>query len=144
MEFTTRDVVPSNGLSSGYAPPPPAVAAVHNLTPDTAVAALAALGHGLRLDIWRMLAPLGPIGLSAGTISTRLAVAPSSLSFHLQQMIHGRILVQRRSSRQLIYAVNHEITAALSSFLLNAGGDLIRLAPEVLGADQSDDVANER
>jgi ArsR family transcriptional regulator, arsenate/arsenite/antimonite-responsive transcriptional repressor len=87
----------------------------------TAVAALAALGHALRLDVWRLLLPYGSDGLSAGAISAQLAVAPSSLSFHLQQMIHGRVLVQRRSSRLIIYAVNGEIMASLRDFLANAG-----------------------
>jgi DNA-binding transcriptional ArsR family regulator len=88
---------------------------------DRAVAALAALAHHVRLDVWRLLLPHGSLGLSAGTIATRLAVAPSSLSFHLLQMTHGRVLVQRRFSRQVIYAINEEIVALLFGFL--AGED---------------------
>ena len=53
---------------------------------DRLVSVLAALGHRLRLQLWWMLAPYGPCGVSAGFIATQLAVAPSSLSFHLQQM----------------------------------------------------------
>lgn len=111
---------------------------------DTAVAALAALGHGLRLDIWRMLAPLGPIGLPAGTISARLGVAPSSLSFHLHQMIKGRILVQRRSSRQIIYAVNRGVIESLRNFLSDAGHELNGAPPSGLLARQLGDVFDQR
>jgi ArsR family transcriptional regulator len=114
------------------------------MEPETAVAALAALGHGLRLEIWRLLATYGPLGLPAGTISSRLAVAPSSLSFHLQQMIQGRILVQRRSSRQIIYAVNGRVIDSLCDFLSNAGGEIIRVPPTGLGIQQAADVIDER
>lgn len=109
----------------------------------TAVAALSALGHMVRLEVWRTLAPHGPIGLSAGVIAERLDVAPSSLSFHLQQMTQGRVLVQRRSSRQVIYAVNHEVMTALRDFL--ADGDLIQLSAGALSvAGQPGDIIGER
>jgi ArsR family transcriptional regulator len=77
------------------------------------VAVLAALGHGLRLKLWRMLLPVGNHGLSAGTIAARMSVLPSSLSFHLRQMTQAGVLVQRRSSRQIIYAVNQDIIDGL-------------------------------
>jgi ArsR family transcriptional regulator, arsenate/arsenite/antimonite-responsive transcriptional repressor len=114
------------------------------MEPDTAVAALAALGHGLRLGVWRMLVPYGPIGLPAGAISAGLAVPPSSLSFHLQQMIQGRVLVQRRSSRQVIYAVNYEIIDSLCDFLSNVGDAITHLPPAVLPDGQPGDVLGER
>jgi DNA-binding transcriptional ArsR family regulator len=114
------------------------------MAPDTAVAALAALGHGLRLEIWRILSPYGPLGLPAGTIAGRLAIAPSSLSFHLQQMTQARVLLQRRSSRQIIYAVNNEMIDALCDFLAHVGGEMIRLPPTVLSAHQAGDIIDER
>lgn len=104
----------------------------------SAVAALAALGHNLRLEIWRMLLPYGPSGLTAGSIAARLAVAPSSLSFHLQQMAQGRVLVQRRSSRHIIYAVNYEVVDALCEFLVR--GVIIQIVPGSLAAGQSGDI----
>lgn len=64
-----------------------------------------------------MLVPYGALGLPAGAISLQLAVAPSSLSFHLQQMTQGRVLLQRRSSRPMIYAVNDEIIGSLCRML---------------------------
>jgi ArsR family transcriptional regulator, arsenate/arsenite/antimonite-responsive transcriptional repressor len=110
------------------------------MEPDTAVAALAALGHDLRLRVWRLLVPHGRAGLPAGTISAVLAVAPSSLSFHLQQMIQGGVLVQRRSSRQIIYAVNDELIDSLCDFLASAGGDMIRLPVSALASCQSGNI----
>jgi ArsR family transcriptional regulator, arsenate/arsenite/antimonite-responsive transcriptional repressor len=109
---------------------------------SAAAAALAALGHGLRLEVWRLLVPYGPRGLSAGVIAARLEVAPSSLSFHLQQMTHGRILVQQRSSRQIIYAINDEVMKALVNFL--GGGELVQRSPVGLAVGQPGDVLRER
>jgi ArsR family transcriptional regulator, arsenate/arsenite/antimonite-responsive transcriptional repressor len=99
------------------------------MDPCIAVAALAALGHALRLEVWRILVPYGPLGLPAGAISAQLAVPPSSLSFHLQQMTQGKVLVQRRASRQIIYAVNGQMIDSLCDFLANPGGEVIQLSP---------------
>lgn len=104
----------------------------------SAVAALAALGHSLRLEVWRMLLPYGPSGLTAGLIAARLTVAPSSLSFHLQQMTQGRVLIQRRSSRHIIYAVNNEVVDSLCEFLVR--GVMIQIVPGSLAAGQSGDI----
>lgn len=83
-----------------------------------AVAMLSALGQEIRLELWRLLAEHGSEGLAAGVIAARLSLAPSSLSFHLQQLTHAGVLVHRRSSRRIIYAVNratmHELLAFLS------------------------------
>jgi ArsR family transcriptional regulator len=84
---------------------------------DEAAAAIAALAHHVRLDVWRLLLQHGSLGLSADTIAARLAIAPSSLSFHLLQMTRGRVLTQRRFSRQVIYAINGDVVASLFSFL---------------------------
>ena len=52
------------------------------------------------------MAPYGSNGLPAGKIAARMEVLPSSLSFHLRQMTQAGLLVQRRSSRQIICAVD--------------------------------------
>jgi ArsR family transcriptional regulator, arsenate/arsenite/antimonite-responsive transcriptional repressor len=78
---------------------------------------LAALAHALRLELWCTLLPYGQGGLSAGSIAGMLNIAPSSLSFHLQQMTHAHVLLQRRSQRRIIYAVNTEAMDALRAFL---------------------------
>jgi DNA-binding transcriptional ArsR family regulator len=111
---------------------------------EIAVAALAALGHDLRFEVWRLLVPHGPAGLSAGTLSALLAVAPSSLSFHLQQLTQCGILVQRRSSRQIIYAVNSEVIAALCHVLAKSGGAKNAFSGPALAGAESGNVIGER
>jgi ArsR family transcriptional regulator, arsenate/arsenite/antimonite-responsive transcriptional repressor len=71
-----------------------------------AVAALGALAHETRLEVFRLLVQKGPDGLSAGTIAEKLGLPPSSLTFHLQQLLHAGLVTQRRVSRQLIYATD--------------------------------------
>ena len=56
------------------------------MEPQGAVAALGALAHDTRLAVYRLLVQRGPDGLSAGLIAQALALPPSSLTFHLQQL----------------------------------------------------------
>jgi ArsR family transcriptional regulator len=104
-----------------------------------AVAVLAALGHGMRLSLWRLLAQYGSNGLSAGAIAARMDILPSSLSFHLRQMTQAGLLVQRRSSRQIIYAADKETMDDLMAFLATP----FPMTTSVL-LDQPDDVVSER
>ena len=59
----------------------------------------------------------GPTGLSAGTIAQALELSPSSLTFHLQQLMHAGLITQRRMSRQLIYATDFAVMNALMGYL---------------------------
>jgi DNA-binding transcriptional ArsR family regulator len=81
------------------------------------IAALGALAQETRLDLYRLLVARGPEGLPAGAIAERLAVAPSSLSFHLQQLLHAGLVTQRRAGRQLIYAAEYDAMNALLAYL---------------------------
>jgi len=82
-----------------------------------AVLALGALAQETRLALYRPLVAEGPLGLPAGAIAERLGVAPSSLSFHLQQLLHAGLVTQRRAGRQLIYAAEYETMNALLAYL---------------------------
>jgi len=82
-----------------------------------AIAALGALAHDTRLALFRLLVARGPGGMPAGMIAERLEVAPSSLSFHLQEMVHAGLITQRRLGRQLIYAAEYGRMNALMAYL---------------------------
>jgi ArsR family transcriptional regulator, arsenate/arsenite/antimonite-responsive transcriptional repressor len=82
-----------------------------------AVAALGALAHETRLAVFRLLVQRGPGGLSAGTIAQGLGLIPSSLTFHLQQLMHAGLITQRRMSRQLIYSAEYGAMNALLAYL---------------------------
>ena len=82
-----------------------------------AISALGALAQDTRLDLFRLLVTIGPEGLPAGVIAERLGVLPSSLSFHLAQLVHAGLITQRRLSRQLIYAAEYSAMTDLLAYL---------------------------
>ena len=81
------------------------------------LAGLAALAQETRLDIFRLLVEAGPEGRSAGAIAEALAVAPATLSFHLSNLTHAGLIVQRRESRSLIYSADFERMTGIVGFL---------------------------
>ncbi len=83
----------------------------------TAVPALGALAQETRLASFRLLVEQGPEGLPAGRIAERLGVPAATMSFHLAQLSHAGLVVSRRESRHVIYAVNVERVNDLIRFL---------------------------
>jgi ArsR family transcriptional regulator len=79
--------------------------------------ALGSLAHETRLQVYRMLVEQGPEGIPAGVIAERLRIPPSSLTFHLQQLLHAGLVTQRRASRQVIYAVDYTRMNSLMRYL---------------------------
>src|SRR5437763_17122930 len=101
-----------------------------------AISALAGLAQEARLDLFRLLVARGPEGLPAGVIAERLGVAPSSLSFHLQQLVHAGLITQRRLGRQLIYSAEYGAMNALLAYLTeNCCGRGASCAPACNPAD---------
>jgi ArsR family transcriptional regulator, arsenate/arsenite/antimonite-responsive transcriptional repressor len=82
-----------------------------------AISALGALAQETRLELFRLLVTCGPEGLPAGVIAEKLGVMPSSLSFHLQQLVHAGLITQRRLSRQLIYSAEYGTMNELMAYL---------------------------
>lgn len=82
-----------------------------------AVKALAAIGHESRLTIYKLLVQAGPAGLAAGEIAQQVGLAPSSLSFHLKELVYAGLLTFRQEGRFVIYAAQFDTMAALLSFL---------------------------
>jgi DNA-binding transcriptional ArsR family regulator len=87
------------------------------MTTAEALTGLGSLAQQTRLEVFRLLVQRGPEGLSAGAIAEALDVPASSLSFHLQQLMHAGLVTQERRSRQLIYAASFEQMNALVAYL---------------------------
>ncbi|WP_456316351.1 ArsR/SmtB family transcription factor [Teichococcus coralli] len=101
------------------------------------MAALSALAHEHRLAAYRLLVEAGPEGLPAGLIAERLGAPPSTLTFHLQQLLHAGLVTQRRVSRQLLYAMAPAPMNALLAYLTEnccGGGAACRPACEPAAA----------
>jgi len=98
---------------------------------NRAIAALGALAQETRLAIFRLLVERGPAGHAAGAIAEKLDLPGSSLSFHLAQLSHAGLVVQRRESRSLIYSVDFAAMNGLMGFLTEncCGGNPSLCAP---------------
>jgi ArsR family transcriptional regulator len=81
------------------------------------IAALGALAHEHRLEVYRLLVQRGPDGLAAGAIAQRIGLVPSSLTFHVQALQRAGLITQRRVSRQLFYAADFGTMNALVGYL---------------------------
>jgi len=81
------------------------------------LAALAALAHETRLDIFRRLVRAGPSGLPAGTLSSGLTIAPPTLSFHLKELRNARLVTSERQGRSIRYAPDFSVIADVVGYL---------------------------
>lgn len=95
------------------------------------VAALDALAHEHRLEVFRQLVQAGPEGLSAGTLSGRLGVSPSSLSFHLKDLVAANLIEPRHLGRQIFYSARFEAINRVIGYLTEncCGGNPCAAAP---------------
>lgn len=82
-----------------------------------AIRSLAALAHGLRLEVYRLLVVAGHAGMTPGAIAARLEVPGATLSFHLKELMHAGLVLQQRDGRHLIYRAAFEHMNSLLGFL---------------------------
>jgi len=83
----------------------------------SAVKALAALAQETRLSVFRLLVEAGPHGVAAGRLSDTLKVPAATLSFHLKELTHARLVGARQEGRFIYYSADYEQMAALMSYL---------------------------
>ena len=105
----------------------------------SAVTALSALAQDSRLAIFRLLVQAGPAGLSAGKIGEALGISPSSLSFHLKELMLGNLVSSKPEGRYVIYSANFEVMTELLAFLTEncCGGKPCTPLPNCPGIEDS-------
>jgi len=84
---------------------------------NDALAALAALAHETRLDIFRALVQAGSKGVPAGQLGEHLGLPSATLSFHLKELRHAGLITFQRESRSLIYSAAFANMNALLAYL---------------------------
>lgn len=96
-----------------------------------ALSALTALSQVVRLRAFRELVVAGPAGMTPGAIAERLDVAPSSLSFHLKELVHADLVSAEPQGRHLIYRAHFDRMSALLGYLTEhcCGGQTCEVAP---------------
>jgi ArsR family transcriptional regulator len=83
----------------------------------TAVSALNALAHEHRLATFRLLVQAGPEGLSAGTIAAQVGITPSSMSFHIKDLVRADLIQARHVGRQIFYSARFKTMNGLVAYL---------------------------
>jgi len=86
---------------------------------SNAVTAFLALGQESRLNIFRLIVQKGDKGLTPSQLNELLGVPNATLSFHLKELLHAKLISVERQSRNLIYRPNAQLVLNLSEFLLD-------------------------
>ena len=79
--------------------------------------ALAALGHEVRLNIYRLLVRAGEDGLNVGAIGAHVGLPASTLAHHLTALVEAGLVVQERQGRSVINRVDYRAMNATVAFL---------------------------
>jgi DNA-binding transcriptional ArsR family regulator len=79
---------------------------------------LEALGHPVRLAVYRSLVRAAPGGRPVGELQTILAIPRSTLSFHLRRLIDVRLVIQERQSTTLFCHADLKVMNETLGFLL--------------------------
>jgi DNA-binding transcriptional ArsR family regulator len=82
------------------------------------VAALSALAHPGRLDIFRLLVRAGPEGVAAGEIARATGSLANTLSANLNVLAGAGLVTSRREGRSIIYAAGYDRMRELLAFLM--------------------------
>ena len=83
-----------------------------------ASAAMAALGHEARLDIFRRLVVAGPDGMNVGEIAQAISIPLSTLFHHLSHLERAGLVAKRRQGRETRCLPDFDAVQTLSRFLL--------------------------
>ena len=67
-----------------------------------AAALLSALGHEVRLRIFRLLVRAGEDGLIIGEIGRHVGLPPSTLAHHLGALVQAGLIIQERAGREVV------------------------------------------
>lgn len=102
-----------------------------NMNEKQALAALGALAHPLRLQVFRALIVIGPVGLTAGAIMEGVNVPAATLSFHLKELTTAGLVTQERIGRNFVYrAAYHRMNGLLAYLTDNCcAGSACAVAP---------------
>lgn len=83
-----------------------------------AVAALGALAHETRLEVFRLLVRAGAEGLSVGRIAEGLDVeANGRLTFHLKELVAAGLAASRQEGRFVYYSTDYVAMNELLRYL---------------------------
>ena len=83
-----------------------------------AVAALSALAHPGRLEVFRLLVQAGADGMAAGDIARATGSLANTLSTNLSILAGAGLVASRRDGRSIIYTAGYDRMRELLAFLM--------------------------
>jgi len=104
---------------------------IRNMKIKSAVEALSALAQESRLSIFRLLVQAGKEGVSAGMIGEQLGIPGATLSFHLKELTHAKLIKSRTEGRYVIYSASFTEMDKLIAYLTEncCAGDAAQCTP---------------
>lgn len=87
------------------------------MKPKKAIAALSALAHESRLEIFRLLVRQKEAGMAAGVLAETLHIPAATLSFHLSQLSGAGLVKSTKEGRMVIYTASNKRLKKLVKFL---------------------------
>lgn len=84
----------------------------------SSLAALAALGQEMRLDIFRLLVRAGAEGVPAGEVATRLDAVQNTVSSHLKVLAQAGLIRPERQERTVRYVADMSGVRDLLGYLM--------------------------
>lgn len=85
---------------------------------DTLAMALSALGHRIRLSLYRRLVTAGPAGLGPVALAEAVGLQRNLVSYHLQPLVAAGLVRSERRGRDVNYRVDHAGLNRLAAALL--------------------------
>ncbi|MDZ7828924.1 MAG: metalloregulator ArsR/SmtB family transcription factor [Halofilum sp. (in: g-proteobacteria)] len=82
-----------------------------------AAASFDALGHEVRLRIFRLLVRAGDDGANVGHIGQALDLPASTLAHHLHTLVNAGLVRQQRHGREIINHADYTAVNALTAYL---------------------------
>jgi ArsR family transcriptional regulator, arsenate/arsenite/antimonite-responsive transcriptional repressor len=96
-----------------------------------AIAMLGALAQEHRIRIFRLLVRAGAPGLPSSEIATRVAISPTSASFHLKELQRTGLISATRQGRFILYGLEAKAMRQLLGYLTD---ECCQGHPELCGA----------
>ncbi len=81
------------------------------------VRALSALAQESRLRLFRLLVVAGREGATPTRMGEELGIAPTSISFHMKELVSAGLVSQERDGRHIIYRAQVDAMNELLGFL---------------------------
>lgn len=88
-------------------------------TKPEVIAALAALAHPVRLDVFKALVEAGPHGATPTALASVISPEPkqSTLATHLKELVTARLVVSERDGRNAVYRADYGQMNGVLGFL---------------------------